>query len=86
MSKNGLAPPILSQFVNIAPTGYRLTRSVVRGDCIVPLRKSAFSQTAFSVRAAHEWNSVPTYITHFNAYASFKFHLKKWVIESQHLF
>ncbi len=46
--KRGLAPPVLNQFVNVAPNGYRLTRSAVRGDCIVPLRKSAFCQNVFS--------------------------------------
>lgn len=45
--KHGLAPPVLSQFVNVASTGYRLTRSAVRDDCIVPLRKSVFSQSVF---------------------------------------
>ncbi len=58
--RHGLAPPVLNQFVNVAPNGYRLTRSAVRGDCIVPLRKSVFSQRLFSVRAAREWNSIPT--------------------------
>ncbi len=56
--KYELAPPVLNQFVNVAPSGYRLTRSAVRGDCIVPLRKSGFSQRVFSVRAAREWNSI----------------------------
>ncbi len=37
--KYELAPPVLNQFLNVAPSGYRLTRSAVRGDCIVPLRK-----------------------------------------------
>ncbi len=52
--KHGLAPPVLTQFVNIAPNGYRLKRSAVRGDYIVPLRKSLFGQRVFSVRAARE--------------------------------
>ncbi len=82
--KHGLAPPVLNQFVNVAPNRYRLTRSALRGDCIVPLRKSVFSQRVFSVRAVCEWNSIPTNITKFNTYASFKFHLKKWLIESQY--
>ncbi len=56
--KYGLAPPVLNQFVSVAPDGCRLTRSAVRGDCVVPLRKSGFSQRVFSVRAAREWNSI----------------------------
>ncbi len=30
-----------------------------------PFKKNAFSETVFSVRAAREWNSIPTYITIF---------------------
>ncbi len=36
----------------------------------------------FSARAAREWNSIPSNITNLNTYASFKFQLKKWLIES----
>ncbi len=68
-------PPALNQFVNIAPNSYRLMRSAVRGDFIVLLRKIVFSQRVFSVRAAREWNSIPSNITNLNTYASFKFHL-----------
>ncbi len=82
--KHGLAPPVLTQFVNVAPNDYRLKRSAVRGDYIVPLRKSLFGQRVFSVRAAREWNSIQSNITNRNTYASFKFHLKKWLIESQY--
>lgn len=31
----------------------------VGGDCVVPLRRSTFSQSAWSVRGAREWNSLP---------------------------
>lgn len=78
-----LAPRVLNQFVNIVPNTHRSTRSATRGDCIVPLRKSAFGQTAFSVRAAREWNLIPIHIRNFKTYASFKFHLKKWLIDNQ---
>ena len=50
----GLASPLLRQFVNI--------KGAARGDCIIPLRKSTFSQSAFSVKAALEWNSIPATI------------------------
>ncbi len=87
--KHGLAPPVFNQFVNLAAYGYRLARSAVRGDYMVPLRKSVFSQRVLSVSGAREWSSIPSNITNLNTYASFKFHLKKWLIESlycQHQF
>ncbi len=47
--KHGLAPPVLNQFVNVAPNGYRLTRSAVRGDCIVPLEKVYLVKECFQL-------------------------------------
>ena len=80
---HGLAPPVLCQFVRTAPNDHRSTRSVARGDCIIPLRKSALGQTAFSVRAAREWNLIPIHIRNFKTYPSFKLNLKKWLTGSQ---
>ena len=80
---HGLAPHVLSQFVNAVPNVHRPTRSAARGDCIVPLRKSVFGQTAFSVRAAREWNLIPTHIRNFKTYVSFKFNLRKWLTGNQ---
>ena len=77
---HGLVPPVLNQFVELASTS---TRSAARGDCVVPFRKSTFSQSAFSIRAAHEWNSIPTHIRNLSNYASFKFFFKKWLISGQ---
>ena len=76
-----LAPPVLRQFVNTGSTA--CTRSAVRGDCILPLRKSAFSQSAFSIKAARDWNLIPTQIRDLQTYASFKVNLKKWLTSSQ---
>lgn len=73
---HGLSSPPLSQFVNIRNTAQRVTRGSARGDCVVPLRKSTFSQSAFSVRAAQEWNSVPQNIRELTTYTLFKNHLK----------
>ncbi len=56
----GLSSPPLGQLVRIRTTDYRLTRGALRGDCIIPLRRSKFSQSAFSVKAAREWNTIPT--------------------------
>uniref|UniRef100_A0A8C6S602 Reverse transcriptase domain-containing protein n=1 Tax=Neogobius melanostomus TaxID=47308 RepID=A0A8C6S602_9GOBI len=47
----GLAPPPLSNFINLSR---RQTRSATSNNLLVPLRKSAFSQSAFSVRAVLE--------------------------------
>lgn len=80
---HGLAPPVLCQFVSTAPNALRSTRSAARGDCIVPFRKSALGQTAFSIRAAREWNLIPIHIRNFKSYVSFKHNLKKWLIDSQ---
>ncbi len=51
------------------------TRSAARGDCIIPRRRTAFGQSAFSVRASHTWNSLPTAIRNNDTYHSFKIEL-----------
>lgn len=81
---NQSSPP-LSQFVSIRnPTSLqRVTRGAARGDCIVPFRKSAFSQNTFSVTAAKDWNSIPANIRDLSTYILFKKHLKNWFITQQ---
>ena len=79
----GLTSPPLRQFVNIRTTAYWFTRGAARGDCIIPLRKSTFSQSAFSDKTALEWNSIPATIRELDTYSSFRAHLKKWLISPQ---
>lgn len=73
---HGLSSPPLSHFVNIRRSTHRVTRGAAREDCIVPLCKSAFSQSAFSVTASREWNSVPMSIRELVTYSLFKKRLK----------
>ncbi len=47
--KHGLSPPVLNQFVNVAANGYRLTRSALRGDYMVPLRKVYLVKECFQL-------------------------------------
>ena len=56
---NGLAFPTFTRFIFQNNAGDRLTRSSVRGDIVVPRRKTSFGQTAFTVRASQFWNSLP---------------------------
>ncbi len=55
----------------------------LRGDCIIPLRQSNFSQSAFSVKAAREWNTIPTTIRDLDTYALFRVQLKNWLTSTQ---
>ncbi len=80
---HGLSSPPLHQFVNIRTADHSRTRGAARGDCIIPFRKSLFGQTAFSVRAAAEWNLTPINIRNLNTYSTFTIQLKKWLIDNQ---
>lgn len=80
---HGMAPPPLCDFINLRTTTHRITRGVSRGDCIIPLRKSVFSKSAFSVRASQEWNTIPSSIRDINTYSLFRSHLKRWLISNQ---
>lgn len=54
-----LAPEPLAEFLSQRKSCERDTRGSVGGDCFIPLRRSTFSKSAWSVRSACEWNSVP---------------------------
>lgn len=77
---HGLAPPPLSNFINQSS---RYTRSATLNNLVVPLRKSAFSQSAFSVRAVQFWNTIPFHIRNVATHSIFKNMLKSWLIENQ---
>lgn len=53
MILHGLAPLLLSAFIKQKATDDGHTRSVVREDCRIPMRRTASGQSAFSQRAAH---------------------------------
>ncbi len=74
----------LKQFVNIRTTAHRSARGGERGDCIIPFKISNFSQSVFSVKAAREWNSIPSTIRRLHTFGSFQSHLKKWLLTTQH--
>ena len=71
-----------AQFVNIGTTAHRFARGTARGDCIIPLRKSTFSQSAFSAKAALERNSIPATIRELDTSSLFRAHLRKWFIST----
>lgn len=80
---HNLAPPPLSGFVKQRAHTSQITRGVARGNCIVPLRKSACGQSAFSFKAAQEWNTLPNHIREPTTYTAFSRQLKLWLITHQ---
>lgn len=79
---HNMAPPPLREFIK-QNTSSRQTRSVERGDCVISYRKSSFSQSAFSIKAAHLWNALPLYIRTTKTCHSFKLSLKNWLLNNQ---
>ena len=79
---HGMAPPPLRELVNVRTNPHRITRGVTRGDCVIPFRKPAFSQSASSVAASREWNNIPTCVRDLNTYQSFSSHLKQWFTDN----
>jgi len=47
------------------------------------MRRTAFGQSVFFVRAAHTWNSLPTSIKDIASYGLFKIKLKSWLKDNQ---
>ncbi len=60
------------------------TRASYRGDCIRGFRNSTFGQSAFSVKTAGLWNSIPVSIRESTTLSTFKSGLKKWLKAGQH--
>ena len=78
------APPPLKTFVQPrSEVLHRALRSVSRGDCSVPQRKTAFSQSAFSYKATSEWNRLPEYLKHIPDYHKFNCEVKNWILSQQ---
>ena len=63
-----LAPPPLAEYINRRTGTDRVTRGSSRGDCVIPLRKSTFNQSAWSVKSAKEWNLIPQHNRELNTY------------------
>ena len=81
--RHSLAPPPLCGLIKFRSPTTGVTRGAARGDCEIPLRKTVFGQSAFTYRAANEWNTIPQTIRESISYNSFKKNLKKWLIDSQ---
>lgn len=57
---NAYAPP-LKKFVTLCSENTaRVTRSVTRGECSIPQRRSQFGGSSFSCVAMSQWNVLPT--------------------------
>lgn len=79
---NGMAPPPLGDFIKKRDSEAS-TRSVVRGDCAVQFRKSAFAQNVLSIKGSINWNTLPTVIRGSRTYILFKKQLKTWLNNNQ---
>ena len=77
------AQPPLKQCVLLCANNRRETRASARGDCTVKLRKTAFGQSAFSVKAVEKWNLMPTQIRDSATLSVFKSKLKSWLKQKQ---
>ena len=59
------------------------TRAITRGDCEVPYRATAFGKNTLSVQGCSIWNDLPLTIRDCLSFPSFKFNLKKWLVDNQ---
>lgn len=80
-----LAPPPLKEFIKRTNTqpSTRVTRAVVRGDCVVSYRRTTFGQSALSVMGGRLWNGLPLTVRECPTYTSFKMELKDWLLSNQ---
>ena len=60
------------------------TRAASKGNCSIPFRRTSFAQTAFSVKGAKLWNSLPDNLKSIPTLATFKKNTKLWLFQEQH--
>ena len=80
---NGFSPPPLREFIKRKPDRGISTRATTRGDCEEPHRKTAFSKNILSVQGCLSWNNLPLPIRDSLSTPSFKYKLKKWLLNNQ---
>lgn len=64
------------EFVSLCSDNIRRTRASTRGNCVVQYRSTEFGRSAFSIRAANFWNTIPSNIRQCSTLSSFKSQLK----------
>jgi len=69
---NGLDPPPLREFLSLRSDNSCLTRAALIRDRVINFRKTAFSQSAFSIKASKEWNDIPTSVRELKSYNGFR--------------
>ena len=81
---NGLAPDPLGDFVYARPTNsIRSNRISSTLDCYIPFRRTATGQSALSVRATKQWNTLPDTVRSSSSLGNFKSNLKKMLKAAQ---
>ena len=59
------------------------TRASTCGDCLIPLCKTSFCQSALSVKGAKLWNSLPTELKLETNSKAFNKGIKQWLKSNQ---
>ena len=81
---HNLAPPPLVECLSCPSSGRAgRTRASIRGDWVPQFRRTAFGQSAFSIKVIGRWNSIPTHIRDSGSLVEFKSSLKLWLKETQ---
>ena len=81
---NGLAPPPLCDFLYTrSVSSIRSSRISSIRDCIIPFRCTAFAQSAFSVKAAIQWNALPDDTKNYSSISTFKTKFKNLLKTTQ---
>ena len=81
---HNLAPPPLVECLSCPSSGRAgRTRASIRGDWVPQFRRTAFGQSAFSIKVIGRWNSIPTHIRDSGSLVKFKSSLKLWLKETQ---
>lgn len=79
---HNLAPPPLHGFFQRPDSGGS-TRASVKGDCVIPFKRTTFGQNVLSKIGCKFWNSLPLPIRECPTFKTFKAHLKQWLLENQ---
>ena len=79
----GLAPDIVSGLVQRNQSRGMTTRGAANGDCRTVLCKSAFGQSAFTVKGPQIWNTLPAQLKQLTDLNEFNWKTKQWLRSNQ---
>ena len=82
-SKNKLFPDYMSNLLTFSSNEHYDLRSTARNDLVLPGNRTKYIKDSFSYHASLIWNTLPFNLRQLNSLYSFKYNLRKFILNMQ---